>query len=129
MNEQGMVGDFHTQFGLSVKANPHLTLVEYPISTLRFRMRLIGEEYVEVVEASHSMSTEALAKELADLLYVVYGTAVSLGFDLHEVFEEVHRSNMSKADENGQVQYREDGKVLKPDTYSKADVASVIFKS
>src|SRR2546429_6004229 len=32
----------------------------------------------------------------SDLLYVVYGTAVSYGIDMNPVFREVHRSNMSK---------------------------------
>jgi predicted HAD superfamily Cof-like phosphohydrolase len=71
------------------------------------------------VEAPHRY--EALAKELADLLYVVYGTADLLEIPLEAVFAEVHRSNMSKV-VNGQVIRREDGKILKPDTYREADV-------
>lgn len=37
------------------------------------------------------------------------------GFDkiLIQAFEEVHRSNMSKLDENGKPIYREDGKITK----------------
>jgi predicted HAD superfamily Cof-like phosphohydrolase len=71
------------------------------------------------VEAPHRY--EALAKELADLLYVVYGTADLLEIPLEAVFAEVHRSNMSKV-VNGQVIRREDGKILKPDNYREADV-------
>lgn len=37
-----------------------------------------------------------LAKELADLRYVTDGTAVVAGIPAEEVFEAVHRSNMSK---------------------------------
>jgi predicted HAD superfamily Cof-like phosphohydrolase len=65
---------------------------------------------------------EALAKELADVLYVVYGTADLLEIPLEAVFTEVHRSNMSKVGPNGQVIRREDGKILKPDSYREADV-------
>ncbi|MFF1701205.1 hypothetical protein [Streptomyces sp. NPDC058252] len=65
---------------------------------------------------------EALAKELADVLYVVYGTADLLEIPLESVFAEVHRSNMSKIGPNGEVIRREDGKILKPDTYREADV-------
>jgi predicted HAD superfamily Cof-like phosphohydrolase len=64
---------------------------------------------------------EALAKELADVLYVVYGTADLLEIPLEAVFTEVHRSNMSKV-VAGEVIRREDGKILKPDSYREADV-------
>jgi predicted HAD superfamily Cof-like phosphohydrolase len=73
-----------------------------------------------VPEAPHWY--EALAKELADILYVVYGTADLLEIPLEAVFAEVHRSNMSKIGPDGEVIRREDGKILKPDTYREADV-------
>ncbi|WP_442939337.1 nucleoside triphosphate pyrophosphohydrolase family protein [Nonomuraea sp. SYSU D8015] len=38
---------------------------------------------------------KAVAKELADVLYVTYGAADALRIDLPAVFVEVHRSNMS----------------------------------
>jgi predicted HAD superfamily Cof-like phosphohydrolase len=69
---------------------------------------------------------EALAKELADVLYVVYGTAQLLDIPLESVFAEVHRSNMSKVGPDGQVIRREDGKILKPGTYREADVHGAI---
>lgn len=72
------------------------------------------------VEAPHWYA--ALAKELADVLYVVYGTADLLEIPLEAVFAEVHRSNMSKVGPNGEVTRREDGKILKPATYREADV-------
>ena len=64
----------------------------------------------------------ALAKEMADLLYVVYGTAVSYGIDMEPVFREVHRSNLSKV---GGYK-RADGKWVKPPTYSPADIQPII---
>ncbi|MFE2379376.1 hypothetical protein [Streptomyces sp. NPDC059398] len=59
----------------------------------------------------------AVAKELADVLYVTYGAADALGIDLPAVFVEVHRSNMSKRDADGRVDRRADGKVLKGPCY------------
>ena len=64
----------------------------------------------------------AIAKELADLLYVVYGTAVSYGIDMDPVFREVHRSNMSKV---GGYK-RDDGKWVKPPTYSPAVIEPIL---
>lgn len=64
----------------------------------------------------------AIAKELADLLYVVYGTAVSCGIDLEPIFREVHRSNMSKVGGHR----RADGKWVKPLTYSPAVIEPLL---
>jgi predicted HAD superfamily Cof-like phosphohydrolase len=87
-------------------------------ATQTLRNRLIQEEFEEFQEAMQSKDLSAMAKELADLLYVVYGTAVSLGIDMEPVFKEVHRSNMSKV---GGYK-REDGKWVKPPTYSPASL-------
>lgn len=103
------------------------------------RMSLITEEYQEVTEALEFLedtycgmtsfnpkdAKEEVAKELADLLYVVYGTAEELGIPLEEVFQAVHQSNMSKVNSDGTVSRNEFGKVLKPDTYVKPDLSFI----
>ena len=78
------------------------------------RLELLSEEMEEVVEAG---SMENLTKELADLIYVAIGMAVTFGLPLCEVFERVHQSNMSKLGEDGKPIYREDGKVMKGPNY------------
>jgi predicted HAD superfamily Cof-like phosphohydrolase len=45
---------------------------------------------------------------------------------IESVFEEIHRSNMSKLDENGKPIYREDGKVLKSNLYFKPDIRKIL---
>ena len=84
---------------------------------------LIVEEFKEFLDAENQLimgltvnSAECL-KELADLVYVSYQYAENLGWDLDEALDRVHRSNMSKLDENGQPLYRADGKVLKGPNY------------
>ncbi len=115
---QQMVQEFHQQFNIHVAPRP--ALPDEPTQTLR--SRLIQEEFDEFQEAMQSNDLSAMAKELADLLYVVYGTAVSLGIDMEPVFKEVHRSNMSKV---GGYK-REDGKWVKPPTYSPASLEAII---
>lgn len=44
-----------------------------------------------------------------------------------EVFNEVHRSNMSKLTADGKVLLREDGKVLKSDQFSEPDIRGVLY--
>lgn len=93
------------------------------------RRILLAEEAGEAAEALTDLAEalrnggdpiaayQALAKELADVLYVTYGAADALGIDLPAVFVEVHRSNMSKLDADGTVVRRADGKVLKGPSY------------
>ena len=47
---------------------------------------------------------------------------------LREAFNEVHRSNMSKLDENGEPIFREDGKVIKSNLFSEPDLKSILEK-
>ena len=67
-----------------------------------------------------------VADALTDLLYVVYGAGHAFGIDLDECFHEVHRSNLSKLGTDFKPIKREDGKVLKPDTYSPPDLKTVL---
>ena len=92
------------------------------------RWRLMDEELTEVQQEfiRYPKDKIKIAKELADLLYVVYGTAVSFGIPIDEVFDEVHRSNMSKLVDGKPVK-REDGKVLKGPNY-KPPQLELIFK-
>lgn len=110
--EQQMVAEFHRTFDIAQKPVPTIP----DEATRGLRVRLIQEEFDELQEALRGRDPVAVAKELADLLYVVYGTAVSCGIDMEPVFREVHRSNMSKVGGHK----REDGKWVKPATYSPA---------
>lgn len=97
---------------------------------LAVRMELIREEYKEAMDELLDIqngdgSIFRTAKELADLLYVVYGAAVFLEIPLEEAFEEVHRSNMSKLGADGKPVLRKDGKILKGPNYSEANMEKV----
>jgi len=95
------------------------------LDLLKMRTKLIEEETKEVVQetlwedayGNPKINKAELTKELADLLYVTYGMAVTFGLPIDEVFERVHRSNMSKLGDDGKPLYRDDGKVLKGPNY------------
>ncbi|WP_447599877.1 pyrophosphohydrolase domain-containing protein [Nitrospira sp. Nam80] len=116
--QQCMVEEFHQKFELRVEPAPAIP----DEATRRLRVRLIQEEFDEVKEALAKEDLNGIAKELADLLYVVYGTAVSYGIDMDPVFREVHRSNLSKV---GGYK-RGDGKWVKPPTYSPAQIGPIL---
>lgn len=90
-------------------------------------IKLIQEEVAEMKEAIDSEDYVNLLKELNDIIVVVTGAIWSLDSDPEEAWNEVFRSNMSKVDpEVGKIVKRADGKVLKPITYSPADVSKFI---
>jgi predicted HAD superfamily Cof-like phosphohydrolase len=119
MNDaQRMVEEFHRTFAIAVGATPGVPDAD----TRALRVRLIQEEFDELKDALAQGDVTATAKELADLLYVVYGTAVSCGIDMEPVFREVHRSNMSKVGGHK----RADGKWVKPPHYSPAVIQPIL---
>ena len=91
--------------------------------TRSYQKDLIVEEFKEFLEAEgflfmHGKNHQEHAlKELADLVYVCYQYAESMGWFLDEALDRVHKSNMSKLGDDGQPIYREDGKVLKGPNY------------
>lgn len=84
---------FHEVFGHPVETGGAKWLNE---SRRLLRLSLIEEEWREVKEADANQDLENMAKELGDLLYVVYGKGLEMGIDLNRVVCAIHRSNMSK---------------------------------
>ena len=111
------VKEFHKAMGLPVRESP----VWLNFEGFARRNRLILEELSEYNKAQNETIME-VADALADLLYVVYGTAVEHGIDIDRVFKEVHRSNMTKR--NGHLD--ESGKWIKPDDYSPPDLSFLL---
>ena len=73
----------------------------------------------------HGPKAECL-KELADLVYVCYQYAENQNWDLDEALDRVHKSNMSKLDEDGQPIFRKDGKVLKGPNYAPPTLEDLV---
>jgi NTP pyrophosphatase (non-canonical NTP hydrolase) len=99
-------------------------------TTRDLRISLMEEELLgdgELVDSMKNGDMVGIADGLADLLYVVFGTASAYGINMQAVFDEVQRSNMSKIPEDGILLRREDGKILKPATFSPADLAPVMI--
>lgn len=145
------VNEFHEAFGVTVRGTPTADIT--PEERL-LRVRLVVEEALEfafamgcVVEVDprfewgiqeaevsvlpdHPIDLVEAADALADLDYVVTGSALTMGIPHRAVVQEVHRSNMSKLDPvTLKPIYREgDSKVLKGDAYSPPDVTTVLVE-
>lgn len=152
---QTAIEEFMRRCDQEVKAYPELP--EEKIVTLRIRLmveELLGavnpaeflehgpNRYVglliqnksdELVASMLRGDLVGIADGLADVLYVVFGTAIAYGIDIQEVFDEVHRSNLSKTVWSEELQRYtiekdEFGKGIKPPTYSPAAIEPIILR-
>tara|TARA_R110000787_G_scaffold94933_2_gene197849 strand:+ start:489 stop:869 length:381 start_codon:yes stop_codon:yes gene_type:complete len=92
------------------------------------RYDLMKEETDEYLEACLNNDIVEIADALGDELYILCGTILKHGmqYKIEQVFNEIHRSNMSKLDLNGQPIFREDGKILKGQNYFKPDLTKIL---
>lgn len=118
--EQRMVTEFHERFDIARSERP-----QWPGDDLhRIRVALIEEELAEFRNAGEAENLLEVSDALADLLYVVYGTAVTYGIDLEPIFREIHRSNMTKSGECERS--RRDGKVSKGTAYEPPQIEPIL---
>ena len=147
------VADFHRLFDLPIIDHPGIPSME----RCKLRMALLEEELRELKEAIENKDIVEAADAFCDLQYVLSGAILEfgLGEKFEELFNEVQRSNMSKACDSIQealmtlshykqkdgtegnyqkinekwVVYRnEDNKVLKSINYSPANLKNIIEK-
>jgi predicted HAD superfamily Cof-like phosphohydrolase len=117
--------EFYTAFNQPIANSPKHISLERSF----MRHRLLDEEVVELFEAAVKKDIVEVADAITDCLYILIGTAIEYGIAdrLSECFDEVHRSNMSKLDDNGSPIYREDGKVIKSNNYKSPNLNDIIW--
>lgn len=146
------VAEFHRTFNAPVLDTPQLA----PKDRAALRISLLQEELDELKTAIEQDDLTEVADALCDLQYVLSGAVLEfgLGEKFVELFDEVHRSNMSKACSNEQeaqdtleyysmrgeevfteisgekinVHRKSDRKVLKNKYYSPADLQEILDK-
>jgi len=104
-----------------------------PGNTGRYVELLVTNKSNELIASMLKGDLVGVADGLADVLYVVIGTAVAYGIDIQEVFDEVHRSNLSKTVWNKElgrytIEKDEFGKGIKPPTYSPANLEPIVLR-
>jgi predicted HAD superfamily Cof-like phosphohydrolase len=119
------VKEFHRVYNVPMLAEPAL-----PSAQRRsLRMSLLREEFTEYEEAEAQNDLVEIADALGDIVYIVMGTALEYGLPLDEIFNEIHRSNLSKlCPETGKPLYREDGKVMKSSAFTPPDIETILAK-
>lgn len=152
-----LVEEFHRAFGREIPQRPTLSTEDVRVmrvhliaeelaelcQALRMDLRLTVECAYADDEKGDSVELAAwqnidrygqpdvveAADALADLDYVVSGGFLDFGLPANELVADVHRSNMSKLDENGKPILRGDGKILKGPNYSPPDLRSIIERA
>jgi predicted HAD superfamily Cof-like phosphohydrolase len=146
-----MVGEFHNTFGAPILDRPQIPSED----RCNLRLKLMQEELDEIKEAIKNNDLVEISDGLSDLAFVLFGSVLEfgLGNKFNELFEEVHRSNMSKACTSQQeaietlLHYKQkdgtegfykevdgkwlvyrngDNKVLKSINYSPANLSNII---
>lgn len=150
-NPVSSVKEFHTLFDHPVLAAPAVPSED----RCALRVRLIQEELDELEQALKEKDIVGVADALCDIQYVLAGAVLETGFaeQFKTLFDEVHRSNMSKAcmseeDANNSAEHYKktgvdcyvkkkgehfliyrtsDNKTLKPLNYSPAQLKELIL--
>lgn len=118
------VKEFHETYGAYISEESKL-----PDSSVReLRIALLQEEFDEYTKAEEDNDLVEIADALGDMMYIIYGTAISYGIPLDDIFNEIHSSNMSKLGEDGKPIRREDGKILKGPNFFRPDIAKFLKK-
>lgn len=148
------VAEFHQTFKAPILDTPQIPSLD----RCNLRVSLLQEELDELKEAIENNDLVEVSDALTDIQYILFGSFLEfgLGDKMEELFNEVHRSNMSKAcsslteaqltqqhylKKDGTESYLEerdgkwfvyrsnDGKSLKSINYSPADLKSILHGS
>ncbi|MCA9360415.1 nucleoside triphosphate pyrophosphohydrolase family protein [Candidatus Kaiserbacteria bacterium] len=89
-----LVHEFHEKCRAGVGNQPQLISDQTSLN----RYKMMREEVEEYLEGTQKKDLPNIAKELCDILYSTYGTILEHGLQdkMEEIFEEVHKSNMTK---------------------------------
>lgn len=90
-------------------------------------MKLIQEEYKELMDAEAVSDDTEICDACFDLMWVIVGYMKSRGWDCEEIWDEGAKSNLSKIDPvTLKVKRREDGKILKPEGWKPPNFAKFV---
>lgn len=114
---QNMVFDYHMKMGFTIGYHP----VMISQAQVKDRSDILQKEVNELRVALEAEDLVEVADGIGDALYVLYGTAIACGLDMTRIFEEIHRSNMTKIPPPTST-----GKAIKGENYSPPNLKFVL---
>lgn len=115
--------EFHKKYGHYVADHPTTNV---PTEVTVLRRKLIFEELDELMEGLALGNLREIADGAADLIYVVVGTCISYGIPIDRIFDEVHRSNMTKTPSKAENGEKYGTKTPKGPDYVAPDVEGIL---
>lgn len=111
---------------MDIKCDSHPVNISENEYMLEFNM--MQEELNEYKEACKKGDIVEIADAIGDQLYLIIGQAAKHGLlgCIEEIYNEIHKSNMSKIGSNGTVIKDKNGKVQKPVTYKKPNIERIV---
>ena len=117
---ESMAREFHAALHVHAGWMPATPTTIIPPYLHELRQALLDEEVDELREAVAAADVVKIADALADITYVVGGTAVTYGIPLDAVLAEVHKSNMTKTNTP------DEAKLVKGPGYEPPHIAEVL---
>ncbi len=108
-----------------------MLLAEKHLNPAFLRLQLCQEELGELADALLDEDAVAALDALCDMRYVADGTALTLGLQhvFNQAFDEVHRSNMTKLDADGNPVINAAGRVVKGPLFEQPDLGQFVLGS
>lgn len=118
--------EFQTAFKQMINTKP---TSDVGFDEVKLRHRLMEEENNKYLDAAVHNDLLEIADALGDKLVILLGTIIVHGLQdlIVPIFNEIHRSNMSKL-ENGVPKCRNDGKALKGKDYVPPNLKQILRK-
>ena len=89
------------------------TVSEYNVEQQHLYSNLIKEEVSELIEALKNFDNSEVLKEAMDVIVVTLGLVWSMGIDPSNVWELVHKNNLSKVSNQDTIVKDVNGKIQK----------------
>ena len=105
-----------------------MNLIREECEELDVEVQRLIKAYHAPRDCDHNLIRSHFAKELGDLLFVVYWMARKVGIDVDSAMFSIWQSNLSKLGPDGKPLYRADGKVLKGPNYFEPDMMPIVSK-
>lgn len=118
------VKEFNNAFGSVTR---HMPTADVGKDMSKLLHRIMAEENDEYLEACEKGDIVEIADALGDQLYVLYGTIIKHGMQniIGDVFDEIHRSNMTKLGDDGKPVIR-NGKISKGPNYEPPQLKQIV---
>jgi predicted HAD superfamily Cof-like phosphohydrolase len=126
MNYMEALREFHNKFDhyqfFGYEVDPEIVELRYKLIDEEVNQELLPaliklkDNFAELSKGDWLKLMVEISDAVADSLYVIFGTCLSLGIPINKVFAEVHRSNMTKSMDKDMKSIK--GKTLKGSDFS-----------